>query len=131
MTYALKTGNAKFLMTAASSLDVAIAAAEKAGVPKRHVFLLEGEAEGHLTVHDLIKIGRERETVPAFKIPEGKTNGDVCGYLSFSSGTTGLPKAVMLSHQNVIAQCLQVQFSAPPDSKAALAVLPLFHSEFS
>jgi long-subunit acyl-CoA synthetase (AMP-forming) len=53
----------------------------------------------------------------------------VCGYLSFSSGTTGLPKAVMISHQNVIAQSMQIHQITPPESTHILAVLPLFHSK--
>jgi hypothetical protein len=35
----------------------------------------------------------------------------------------------MISHQNVIAQCLQVLYAVPPESTHALAVLPLFHSK--
>lgn len=33
----------------------------------------------------------------------------------------------MISHQNVIAQCLQVRQITPPDHDKVLAVLPLFH----
>jgi len=32
--------------------------------------------------------------VEEYKLKEGERNGDLCGFLSFSSGTTGLPKAV-------------------------------------
>lgn len=35
----------------------------------------------------------------------------------------------MISHHNVIAQCLQVHQITPPEHKRVLAVLPLFHSE--
>jgi 4-coumarate--CoA ligase len=78
-------------------MEVASAAASAAGVPKDRTFLLEGSLPGYSTVHDLIRIGKEygeQGQVPAFKLAPGQTNKDLCGYLSFSSGTTGLPKAV-------------------------------------
>lgn len=95
MTYALKKSNAKFLLTVPGSLSVAEEAAKAAGIARERVILLEGEKEGFATLKDLIDIGKNyEEQVEPFKIPKGKTNGDVCGFLSFSSGTTGLPKAV-------------------------------------
>ncbi|KAE9970869.1 hypothetical protein EG328_006000 [Venturia inaequalis] len=130
MAYAMKTADSKFLFTAPSSMEVATGAASQSGLSKSNMFLLEGAMDGYVTVHDLIAIGKsfgENGQIPSYKIPAGKKNKDVCGYLSFSSGTTGLPKAVMISHQNVIAQCMQVQQCTPPDSTHTLAVLPLFH----
>lgn len=128
----MKTADSKFLFTAPSSMKVATGAANQSGLPKSNLFLLEGAMDGYSTVHDLIAVGKsygEAGQIPSYKIPTGKKNKDICGYLSFSSGTTGLPKAVMISHQNVIAQCMQVQQCTPPDSTHILAVLPLFHSK--
>ena len=84
-------------------MEVATASAKSVNLPKSNLFLLEGKLEGYSTVHDLIAIGKSygpSSQVTSYKIPAGKRNKDVCGYLSFSSGTTGLPKAVMISHQN-------------------------------
>ncbi|EHY58887.1 4-coumarate-CoA ligase 1 [Exophiala dermatitidis] len=130
MSYALKTAEAKFLFTVPGSMAVAAAAAENAGIPRDHVFLLEGELEGFTTMAELLAIGRsysDQGQIEPFKIPAGKKNKDICGFLSFSSGTTGLPKAVMIAHSNVIAQCLQIKQITPATLKRILAVLPLFH----
>lgn len=97
MTYALKTGRAKFLMTVPGSMEVAIAAAKAAGLKREHVFLLEGKLDGYKSLRDLIEIGKafgETGQVEAYQLPKDKSNGELCGFLSFSSGTTGLPKAV-------------------------------------
>src|ERR1700761_7608657 len=130
MTYALKTAEAKFLFTVPSSMEIAAAAAKNAGIPQSNVFLLEGELEGFTTMTDLLRMGQkhsETGQIEQFRLPPGKKNKDVCGFLSFSSGTTGLPKAVMIAHSNVIAQCLQIQQITPESLRRILAVLPLFH----
>src|SRR5213078_4902388 len=48
--------------------------------------------------------------------------------LPYSSGTTGNPKGVMLTHRNLVANVAQIRplLAMGPDDKV-LAVLPFFH----
>jgi 4-coumarate--CoA ligase len=112
MSYALQKANAKYLMTVPGSMEVAATAAKSVGIPLEHVFLLEGEMKGFTTVKELIAVGKsygESGQVKPFVIPKGKTNGDICGFLSFSSGTTGLPKAVSPSMRSSLSHSLLIR----------------------
>ena len=49
--------------------------------------------------------------------------------LPYSSGTTGLPKGVMLSHHNLVANLCQLQSVLELDEEEiGVAVLPFFHA---
>jgi acyl-CoA synthetase (AMP-forming)/AMP-acid ligase II len=51
--------------------------------------------------------------------------------MPFSSGTTGFPKGVMLTHRNIVAQCMSLAAMTDnpvvPANSRAIAVLPFFH----
>lgn len=94
MVYALRIAKTKILFTAPAALEKACAAAKQIGIPTCNVFLLQGNANGFQSIQDLMRQGTELQPQPPYRIPVGMTNKELCGYLNFSSGTTGLPKAV-------------------------------------
>lgn len=62
-----------------------------------------------------------------FKVPT--RGGDREGGLLFSSGSTGAPKGIPLTHRNVIANCLQIKHCQILNKdQVLLACLPTFHS---
>ncbi len=63
---------------------------------------------------------------------ENKSKADSIAFLLYTGGTTGTPKAVMLTHSNILINSMQfnnrLDESPRTDKESALAVLPLSHS---
>ena len=63
----------------------------------------------------------------AMNIP--REGNDKEAALLFSSGSTGLPKGVVLTHRNILGNCLQIhECHIFTEGKSLLACLPIFHS---
>ncbi|GAO50186.1 acetyl-CoA synthetase-like protein [Saitoella complicata NRRL Y-17804] len=128
LAYQLKHSEAKALFTFSPMLETAVAAAKEVGIPEDQIFVLD-QAPGFKSVQDLVDIGRKEKELPALNWSpgDGKTK---MAFLSYSSGTTGLPKGVMVSHYNVIANTLQiVAFNGGfhKEKTTVLGLLPFYH----
>lgn len=87
---------------------MALAAARAVGLTPDRVVLLAPETSHHCTVDMLVRGGlaqKQQFRERTFKPGEAKTK---LALLSFSSGTTGKPKAVAISHYAVIANIIQM-----------------------
>jgi acyl-CoA synthetase (AMP-forming)/AMP-acid ligase II len=116
--FQLKDAGAKFLVTSAQFIEKAAEAVELSRVEELFVF---GEAEGATPFDSLLE--SDGDVQPAVINPRQ----DLVA-LPYSSGTTGLPKGVMLTHYNLVANMRQMdglEYFHHDDT--LLCVLPLFH----
>ncbi|KAI0353724.1 acetyl-CoA synthetase-like protein [Trametes cingulata] len=112
LLYQLRITRARLLFVSADTLATGLAAARAAGIPPDRVVLFDAPspgAHGRVTVDALVREGLaqpKRYVEPRLAPGEGKRK---VALLFFSSGTTGKPKAVMISHHSVIANTLQMR----------------------
>lgn len=137
LTHQLKSSGAKVLFVGGPQLQVGLEAAEAAGITKDRIWLMGmpgfEKADGFVNVEDLIAEGSNAPKLAALKWTKGQGERQPA-FLSYSSGTSGLPKAVMVSHRNVIANTMQyATFETPTRDKvgivtqSVLGLLPLSH----
>ncbi|KAG2065600.1 amp dependent CoA ligase [Suillus decipiens] len=105
LLYQLKMVHASLIITHSSALHTALGAAQAAGLPSERVVTFD--ESNQITVDTLIQQGLRSE--PNFverRLQKGEAKTKVA-FLSFSSGTTGKPKAVAISHFAPIVNVIQ------------------------
>ena len=117
LAFQLNDAGAKLLITTAALLEKARAAVEEWGRPIEVITI--DDAPG---ARSLRSIARDADP-PAVAIDPAV---DVVA-LPYSSGTTGLPKGVMLTHRNLVANVMQIDAVEDPDIRALVGVMPFFH----
>ncbi|KAJ6446846.1 4-coumarate-CoA ligase [Purpureocillium lavendulum] len=144
LAYQLKDSGAKVLVAATDVLDNAVAAAKQAGLPTAQVFRFDGstvptqesaDRKGQDVPHwsKLLASDREADT---FQWWEPKDPGSETCCLNYSSGTTGRPKGVEVTHRSYIANSqtgvcmrgLAVEARGEDLPSRALCFMPTYHA---
>ncbi|KAL2829359.1 hypothetical protein BJY01DRAFT_261280 [Aspergillus pseudoustus] len=128
VTHHLKTANAKFAISESQIVAPVLAAAKAIGMPVSNMWIFN-ESDPHLppgmkSWRSLLQAGHG-DAVRFEGLEIAKNTGAA---IFFSSGTTGLPKAALLSHYNIVAQHTLVYDMHPTSFEVIrLVPLPLFH----
>lgn len=149
LEYQLKDSGAKAIFTCLPLLQTTMAATKKVNLPKEKVYILDLAPQvtqgmtnpGLKTFESFVQAGTKLPNLQAsdrsWSAGEGARR---TAFLCYSSGTSGLPKGVMISHKNVIANTLQLVTHETPTreritkelglqsySENALGLLPMSH----
>lgn len=109
LTHQLKSSGAKALFVGGPQLKIGLEAADAAGLPRDKIWLMGmpgfETADGLVNVEDLIAEGAKAPELDKLMWTTGQ-GARQPAFLCYSSGTSGLPKAVMISHRNVISNTM-------------------------
>lgn len=140
MVHQVSNTEAQFIFVHPTLIKTALAAAKGAGLPDGRVFLFSDEPNALLEgCKDWRTILPSPEEANAYNFPvlSEEESTTTTATVNFSSGTTGLPKGVEVSHHNVIANIVQTIYMRylhkPWDADTRpretwLGFLPLYHA---
>lgn len=142
LAHQLSSAGAKALFTVLPLVEVALKGAKQAGIPRSKIFLCEMSGDDASsyppdlkTLSQLMEIGKLLPELESIRWDAGQGARQIA-FLCYSSGTSGLPKGVMISHRNVIANIIQIctfeskmrhAIGGPDHRDIALGLLPQSH----
>ncbi|MGI8462470.1 MAG: AMP-binding protein [Solirubrobacterales bacterium] len=122
VAHQLEDSGAKLLITVPPFLDAALDAAERIGL--EDVFVVGADKDLPEPAKPFTDLLGDPDEAPEISVDAAE---DVA-VLPYSSGTTGLPKGVMLTHRNLVANLNQTMVpQAIGEDDVLIGVLPFFH----
>lgn len=135
LAFQLRDSGAKALVTQKPYLKVAVEAAMQAGIPEDRIILVGDEKDETMRFKHFSSIKNFVGT-SIYGRTKSNPKSDLA-FLVYSSGTTGHPKGVMLTHENITSNILMLSageggnlsWDGGPDGNgdSLLAFLPFFH----
>lgn len=125
MIHQLQDSGASYIVTLPCFLNKVKEASRQINI--KGIFVL-GEAEGCLSLSNMI-LADDGSHFPLKFVPKNWKEDVV--FLPYSSGTTGFPKGVMLTHYNLVVHALiathESFYVVPEDGLVMLGLMPMFH----
>lgn len=136
----IKIADSRLVVCSAEHVEAVKKAAAESDLPLDRVLVLSSSPKWALSSLAGEKSAISRELLPWQKITDSRALKDSLITILWSSGTTGLPKGVMLSHTNLVAETYITSLSGRalaekmlaegtpvPNQYRALAHLPISH----
>jgi len=115
LAHHIKTAKATFLISEPEILNNALIAAKQCEIPLSKVWIFDPIGQDIPAGFKSWKLLLEQGEKDWVRFDDENTSKETTAARLFSSGTTGLPKALVLSHYNFVAQhTLILEFSPPP-----------------
>jgi PAS domain S-box-containing protein len=118
LTHQLRDSGARYLIAGSDELETATQSAKQTKLDEIFVF---GDGAGATPFAELA-------AYPGAEVAPRIDPADDVAALPYSSGTTGLPKGVMLTHRNLVANILQIDtVEQIQSSEVLIATVPFYH----
>ncbi|KAM0333124.1 hypothetical protein ACHAQA_001783 [Verticillium albo-atrum] len=143
LAYQLKDSGARFMIAAAASLDTAVEAAKEVGLPSSSVYVFDTTIPGQKPetaptkgTHHWTELLAPKAQAEAFSWVEPKDSRTTTCCLNYSSGTTGVPKGVEITHYNYVSNgagvvkvtALSEDYATAVKRHVGLCFLPMYHA---
>ncbi|KAL4914848.1 hypothetical protein BDW62DRAFT_204212 [Aspergillus aurantiobrunneus] len=124
-----RTSDVRFVLSEPEVLDPILGAAREVGIPEGNVRIFDTQGQavpaGRVSWRELLNAGEEDWV----RFDDEQTAKTTAAARLLSSGTTGLPKAVMITHHNLVAQQeLVYEVHPPPFETSRVVAIPIFHA---
>ena len=120
LVHHVRTADVKYIIAEPHMLPTVLSTAKECNIPDSSIYVFDafdhGPCSGLRSWEELLQHGQEDWV----RLDNANTIRDTIASLSFTSGTTGLPKAAMIPHSYAVSQSFALQ-SPPKPYKVVLA----------